>query len=133
MQLKESITRGFNLLAVTLPALVGLAFSSEAVVETDMIDKLDDGLLFLLGIAAVWWYVRGTNRFKRSVVPVVLVLLGLLIKLGGFIIEMGDPEAFGDDVGGVIFFIAASALVLYQWNKTKKMLAADEHPAAGTS
>jgi hypothetical protein len=54
--------------------------------------------------------------------PVALVSLGCLIKIIGLLIEMGDPESVGDDFGGLILFVLATGLVIYQYTKTKKLL-----------
>ncbi|MGH7250013.1 MAG: hypothetical protein ACREGC_03495 [Minisyncoccia bacterium] len=120
--IKEAINRGFNLLAVSVVGLTGFAFLPEVFVEQDRIDKLDDALLFILGIVAMIWYRKSNNRHVRSIIPVIFMIIGLVIKVTGLIIELDDPEAFGDDIGGVILFILGTALVIYQYNKTKKLL-----------
>lgn len=121
MNIGESVNRGLNLLAASIVSLAGFAFLPEVFVENDLADKIDDGLLFLLGLAAIWWYNRAHNRFMRTAVPVVLVAFGLLDKIGAVIIEWGDAESVGDDMGGVILFVIALGLVWYQYRKTKKM------------
>lgn len=121
MNLQESISRGFNLLATSIVSIAGFAFAPEMFVETDMPDKIDDALLFVIGLVAIGWYMRGRNRFAQSVMPVVLVILAMLVKIGGLMIEMGDPESMGDDFGGVILFVIAAGLIVYQYQKSKKL------------
>lgn len=121
MTIQESVNRGFNLLSVSLVSLAGLAFLPEAFLENDIPDKVDDTLLFVLGMIAIWWYNRSGNRYMRSVLPVAFVVLALVVKLGGIMVEIGDAEAVGDDFGGLILFISAVALVLYQYLKTAKL------------
>jgi hypothetical protein len=120
--IKEAINRGFNLLAVSIIGLTGFSFLPEVFVEKDFPDKIDDGLLFVLGIAAMIWYRKSNNSHIRSVIPVVFIILALIIKIIGFIIEHDDPEALGDDIGGLILLILSTGLVIYQFKKTKKML-----------
>lgn len=122
MNLQESINRGFNLLAVSITGLAGFAFLPEVFVENDVPDKIDDALLFVLALVGMFWYRRSNNRYMRSVLPVALVVLGLVVKFGGLLVELDDPEAFGDDVGGLILFILGTGLVIHQYVKTGKML-----------
>lgn len=117
MTIQESINRGINLLATSITALAGFAFLPEAHFETDLPDKIDDSLLFLVGIAGIIWYLRGRNRYVRSIVPVVLVVLALLVKIGGVITEFSDAASVGDDFGGLILFVIAACLVIYQYRK----------------
>jgi peptidoglycan/LPS O-acetylase OafA/YrhL len=118
---QQLINRGFNLLSVSIAGLAGFAFLPEAFLEKDLPDKIDDILLFLLALVAIYWYSRSNNRYVRSAVPVVLICLGLAIKLVGIIIEYADPEAVGDDFGGLILFILATGLVIYQYSKSKTL------------
>lgn len=122
MSIQESVNKGFNLLGTSLVGLAGIAFVPEAFLENDIPDKVDDTLLFVLGMLAVWWYNHGTNRYMRSILPVAFVVLALIIKTGGIIVEFGDAEAVGDDFGGLILFIGAICLVVYQYYKTATVL-----------
>ena len=122
MNLSQSINRGFNLLAVSIVGLAGVAFVPEAFLENDFPDKLDDMALFLLGGFAAYWYSRSENKYLRSVLPVVFVALALVIKAIGIFIEFDDKESVGDDFGGLILFISAAVLVLYQYRKTGRLL-----------
>lgn len=124
VNIKESINRGFNLLAVSVSSLSGFAFLPEAFVEQDIPDKIDDALIAIIGLLAIWWYTRSNNRYRRSILPVVLVSIAFIIKVIGLIIEIDDPEAFGDDIGGVILFAIATGLTIYQYQKNKKLLEA---------
>ncbi|HTL39748.1 MAG TPA: hypothetical protein VL306_02965 [Methylomirabilota bacterium] len=121
MKISESINRGFNLLAVSIVSLSGFAFAAEIFLENDMPDKLDDALLLLLGIVAIWWYLRKNNKFTLSITPVVFVWLSLAIKIMAVIIEHADKEAVGDDFGALTLFILSGILVTYQYYKSKKL------------
>lgn len=123
MNIQESISRGFNLLAISIVALAGFAFMAEIVIETEWSFKIDDAVLLLLGIFAIVWYRYNTNRFKLSIVPVVLVALALVTKFAAIFVEISQADDVGDDFGGLTLFVFATALVLYQYYKTKKLLA----------
>jgi hypothetical protein len=122
MQLNDAINRGKNLLATSIVALSGLAFLPETFLENDVSDKMDDGILFILGVIAVVWYLMSGNRFKRSMIPPVLVTLAMLDKIMALVIEFKDKDAVGDDFGGLILFIAATILVWWQYYKKDQSL-----------
>lgn len=122
MTVQEAINRGNNLLATSILGLAGFAFFPEAFIEDKEIYKLDDALLFILGLFAIGWFLKGKNKFMRNVGPVVMVWIGLAIKLMGFIIEMHEPDDVGDDIGGLILFILATALVTFVYIRSKKLL-----------
>jgi len=119
---KEAINRGFNLLSISIVGLAGFSFMPEIFVEKDMPDKIDDLLLLILAGIAIVWYRKSTNRYVRSLAPVIFILIGLAIKILGFIIELDDKDALGDDIGGLILFILSAGVVLFQYRKTRKLL-----------
>ena len=123
MTVQESINRGFNLLATSIVGLTGFAFLPEVFVEKDMPDKIDDALLFVFGIIAIAWYTHSTNRYLRTALPVMLVVLALLVKFGGLMIELDDPSAFGDDIGGLILLVLSTILVVRQYMKVPTLVA----------
>jgi hypothetical protein len=126
MKLTEAINRGFNLLGVSIVGLSGLAFMPEIFLEKDWDDKADDILILLLAIVSIVWYLTGQNKYKRSIAPVILTILSLLTKIGALIIEFKDKDAAGDDFGALVLFVLATGLVIYQYTKTKKLLAGAE-------
>jgi hypothetical protein len=122
MQLNDAINRGKNLLATSIVALSGVAFLPETFLENDLGDKMDDGILFILAVIAVVWYLASGNRFKRSMVPPILVTLAMLDKIMALVIEFKDKDAVGDDFGGLILFVIATILVWWQYCKKDEAL-----------
>ena len=121
MTARDALNRGFNLLGVAIVSLAGFAFLPEVFLENDIPDKIDDGALFLLGLLGIVWYLRGTHRFSRSIMPVVLVGAALLVKIGALFIEFDDAASVGDDFGALILFVLSFFFVLYQYGKTKNL------------
>lgn len=119
----DALNRGFNLLATSIVAVAGFAFAPEMFIENEMPDKADDVLLFILALVAIGWYGWSGKRTQRSIVPVVIMVIALIVKIGGLIIEIDDPDAMGDDAGGVILFFLATCLVIYQYFKIPKLTA----------
>lgn len=119
MNIHDVWNRGNNLVAVSIMTLSGFAFLPEYFQEDELLHKIDDGLLFLLGAGAFWWYRNPKNKYARSIIPVILVGAGFIIKLAALIVEYKDKEDVGDDFGGLILFLLASIFVfwLYFINK----------------
>ena len=69
--INKSINRTVNLLGAAIAGLAGFAFAPEAIIEPDVIDKVDDTLILVVGVVAIVWYLR--NRYIRSIAPVVFV------------------------------------------------------------
>jgi len=123
MTIQESVNRTNNLLATSVVALAGFAFFPEFFIESEAANRLDEGLLLLLAIGAIFWYRRGQNRFKRSVAPIWFVGGGLAIKILAVILEHTDKEDLGDDMGALVLFILATVLVVWLYRQSTKLLA----------
>jgi hypothetical protein len=113
MTVDEAFQRGNNLLATAIVALSGFAFLPEFFFEDETLHKLDEALLFVLGIIAIVWYLTGRHRFTHSLLPVLLVVAALAVKLVGFLLELGDVQDIGDDYGALILFLLASVTVIW--------------------
>lgn len=114
----DATNRGYNLLAATMLLVVGLAFSELIVGEPDPLDKVDNLLLLVIGVAAVAWFLAGSHRYGRSAVPIAFSAVALGVQVLGIGIEIGDPSAVGDDFGGLTFYLATlvALVVLYRAN-----------------
>ena len=108
LSVSDAIHRGFNIFVVAALGLTGLAFGSDIIPE--LMDKpiyaTDDILLAVIGLVAVAWYFVGRHRYQRSSLPLVLVGLALIVQAAGFVIEIGDSGDLGDDIAGLILFVA---------------------------
>jgi len=119
---KDLWNRGNNLLAIGVLGFSAFSFLPELFLETEIPFKIDEALLFWLGIIAIGWYFWGKNKFQHSIVPVIMVWMALVIKIMGLIIEFKDKEDAGDDFGALILFLLASLVVTFIYLKAKKMI-----------
>ncbi|HEX7042019.1 MAG TPA: hypothetical protein VF189_02105 [Patescibacteria group bacterium] len=122
MEPQKLVNRTVNIVATTIVALSGFAFVPEAFLETETPFKIDEILLFWLGIGLLGWYLWGKNKWKRSILPVLAVWLAFSFKIMALVVEFKDKEDVGDDFGALILFLLASLLVTYLYVKAKKML-----------
>ncbi len=119
----EAINRGNNLLAVALMSITSATLIERLIGEDDMIDKIDEAIIILLGVTALIWYLSQNNRFKRSFVPLGILIGAALVQIGGLVAEIGDPAAAGDDYGLVIFFVLAVILNSVIYYRTRQLAA----------
>jgi len=123
MTVSEVWNRGNNLLAASIVALAGFAFAPESMLEPEIPFKIDEILLFWLGVGAIAWYLWGKHKFQHSIVPVIFVWVGFAIKIMAIVIEFKDKEDVGDDFGGVILFLLGSILITWLYIQGKKLAA----------
>jgi hypothetical protein len=121
MTVDQALNRGFNLMLTTILLLTGVAFASGGIRENDLTDKLDDLFLLGLGIILLAWYLVGQNRFQRSLVPVVIVVLALPVQVWGLINEINDKEAVGNDIGGMFIYLPLVLFTLYQYLRPPRL------------
>lgn len=122
-----AVQRGYNLMTCTILGLAGLAFGTVIFDEADFPDKIDDAVLLLVAVAAVIWYVSGDNRFKRTVVPIILTAIAVLGQLAGVLIEHDDAGAFGDNIGGMIMYTGLLIVLIVQYYASAKYLRESGH------
>jgi hypothetical protein len=121
MTVQEAVNRGYNLLVCSIVILAGAAFGSVIVNEAELNDKLDDGILLAVGVIALVWYLWGTNRVKRSWIPILCVVLALVGQIIGVLLEKDDKEAFGDNIGGMIIYLPTLVFAIYQYVRPPKL------------
>ena len=121
MTIQEALNRTTNLVGVSIVALSGLAFLPEAFVETELLFKLDEILLFILGLTSIFWYRKLGNNIKRSLVPLLVVLLSLIFKAVAVFLEFKDPTDVGDDFGALILFLFSFLLVFYLYTQNARI------------
>ena len=118
--LDQYINRGYNLMVTAVLFFGGLGFGTLAFspVENDLGDRLDDIGLLVIGVLVVAWYLVGDHRYRRSLVPLALAAAAVLIQAIAVPLENDDPAAFGDNIGGLIFFVPLLVFAAYQYWRT---------------
>ncbi len=117
MTVQAVANRGFNLLATAMLGLGGVTFGSVFFQEADAADKIDDGGFLLIAVAALTWYLWSQNRFSRSLAPVAIAVLAIAVQVLGLVFERDDPRAFGDNIGGALYFGVVVALLAIQYRR----------------
>lgn len=109
-----------NFFITSFISILGFTMIYEVVAEDDFADKIDDFLMLVLGLVAIWWYNKSGKKGKSGTPAVIISGLGVLTKILAMAIEHADKKAMGDDVGIMISLLLAFGLVVYQVYFTKK-------------
>lgn len=115
--------RGFNLLGTTLLAMGGLLFGAVVFQEKDLADKVDDGGFLLIAVLGLAWYLWRAHCVERSAAPIIFSTVAVLVQIAGLILERDDSAAFGDNIGGMLYFGATVVLLVVQYRSTGRIAA----------
>jgi hypothetical protein len=119
----QQFTHGKRLHQVIVGATIkALAFFPEFFTEDELAHKFDEGVLLLLAIGAITWYLVGKNKFSRTIVPILFTAAALVMKLiAFFLLEKGDAADLGDEFGVIILFVITLAFLIWQYVSIKRM------------
>ncbi len=126
MNVREAVNRGVNLLGVALLAIESTLGLFEIFNETEWIDRLDDLVVVALAIIGIVWYLAGSNRYRRSPLPWVLLNLAWVMKMIGlFVIERDDANAAGPDYGLIVTLLVGAVVVAWQYFGARRLPGAE--------
>ena len=133
MTVRDALNRGYNLVGTAIVAMSGLAFFPEFFAEDEPAHKFDEGILLLLAIGAISWYLVGKNKFSRTIVPMLFTAAALVMKvLTVFLLEKGDAADLGDEFGAIILYVIALAFLIWQYVSTRRIAQIAEKETAET-
>lgn len=130
MTVRDALNRGYNLVGTAIIAISGLAFFPEFFTEDELTHRLDEGVLFLLAISSIVWYLLGKNKFSRTIVPILFTTAALVMKLiAFFLLEKGDAADLGDEFGAIILFVITLGFLVWQYVSIKRIAQTAEEAA----
>ena len=121
MTVRDALNRGYNLVGTAIIAISGLAFFPEFFTEDESSHKFDEGVLLLLAIGCIAWYLIGKNKFSRTIVPILFTAVALVMKLIAFLLEKGDAADLGDEFSTIILYVITLAFLIWQYVSIKRM------------
>jgi hypothetical protein len=93
---REATIHGNNQLMVGFLAILSLVALEGLITELNLLQRLDDGIIFLIAIAAAIWYFGGSHRYQRSFVPLALLIASFVVKLASMPMESSNPIDIDD-------------------------------------
>ena len=122
MTVRDALNRGYNLVGTAIIAISGLAFFPEFFAEDEPAHKFDEGVLLLLAIGSIVWYLVGKNRFSRTIIPMLFTAAALVMKLLTlFLLEKGDAADLGDEFSTIILYVITLAFLIWQYVSIRRM------------
>ncbi len=126
MTVREAVNRGINLLGVAILGIESTLGLFEIFNETEWIDRLDDLVVVALAITGIVWYLAGSNRYRRSPLPWILLSLAWVMKMIGlFVIERDDANAAGPDYGLIVTLLVGAIVVVWQYLRARRLPGAE--------
>jgi len=107
--------RGYNLMVTAFLIIGGLAFGLPAVSERDPVDKIDDFAVLAIAVIALVWYRWGSARFRRSWMPLLLVMLAIASQIVGIFFEADDRQSLADNATAMLVFVPVLVLSLWEY------------------
>ena len=131
MTVRDALNRGYNLLGTAIIAISGFAFFPEFFTEDELTHRLDEGVLFLLAISSIVWYLIGKNKFSRTIVPILFTTAALVMKLiTFFLLEKGDAADLGDELSAIVLYVISLAFLIWQYVSIRRMAQVAEKESA---
>jgi hypothetical protein len=113
LTVREALNRGLNFFGVAVLGLLAASLIHGLQAAPDWRARLDDVALAAVTLAVVLWYLNGRNRYRRSLVPLAGLLLGVAVKVIGIRLTYGALVLAGADFG-IAFYLLLAALI-YAW------------------
>ena len=113
LTVREALNGGVNFFGVAVLGLLAASLIHGLQAAPNWRARIDDLALAVLTLVVTLWYLRGPNRYRRSLVPLAGLLLGVAIKVTGIWLTYGALVLAGADFG-IAFYLLLAALI-YAW------------------
>lgn len=116
----KDLVRRLNFFTASFIGVLGLSLSAELFMENDFPDKIDDALMLILGLSAIYWYKKTGYKVSKATGSIIILIIAILIKVLAIYIEHADSEAVGDDFGIISALIIAFIFVVWRTLRKSK-------------
>jgi peptidoglycan/LPS O-acetylase OafA/YrhL len=117
---REATNHGNNQFMVAFLSIISAMAFLGLVAELNLFQRLDDGIIFLLGVAAAIWYFGGRHRYQRSFTPLALLIASLVVKVIASFMESSNPTDLDDFPLGIALIIGLIiSIVMYVRSRDK--------------
>jgi len=113
MTIDEALNRGQNFFGTATLAILATSTIHGFELPYGIAHRIAEIAFGLSAAASIVWYLSGRNRYRRSIAPLIFMLLALLAKLGGALGSYGQIIPVGADLG--IAFLLVVTIVVWVW------------------
>ncbi len=121
--LRSEVTRGLNFYAIASVAASATSALPGLWTARWWVTALDDLMLVAIAAFALGWYLRGRNSARRSPVPLALLTLGLVTKVGAVWVAYGWGVAVVGDATAALFLASTVVVVTWRLGDTRRAVA----------
>jgi hypothetical protein len=122
---REATNHGNNQLMVGFLAFCSVMAFTGLVAELNLLQRLDDGIIFLVAVAAAIWYFGGRHRYQRSFTPLALLIASFVVKLISALRESSSPTDLDDFPLMIALFIGLIISIIMYVRSRDKAVARD--------
>jgi hypothetical protein len=108
---RDEANKGLNFFGTATLAILATSIVHGLSLPDDRPHKMEDIAFGAIAAAAVGWYQWGKNRYTRSLIPLLFLILGVVTKVVGAWIRTGSPMPMGPDLG-IALLVGLTAIVL---------------------
>jgi hypothetical protein len=113
LTVREALNRGLNFFGVATLGLLSTSLIHGLQLAHSWRARAGDLALAAVTVGILVWYLTGRNRYRRTMVPLVGLVLGVVAKLAGIWLLYGRLVLAGADFG-VAFYLLIGALI-FAW------------------
>jgi hypothetical protein len=123
--IREATNHGNNQLMVGFLAITSVMAFIGLVTELNLFQRLDDGIIFLLAVAAAIWYFGGNHRYQHSFTPLALLIASVVLKVIASFMESSTPTDLDDFPLGIALLIGLIISIVMYVRSGDKAVARD--------
>jgi hypothetical protein len=120
LTVREALNRGVNFFGVAALGLLATSVIHGLQLARNWSDRADDLALAAVVLSVVGWYRTGRHRYRRSLVPLIGLLLGMASKLAGIWLSYGRLVPAGADFGVAFYLLIAALIYVWQYYHLRK-------------
>jgi hypothetical protein len=115
-------SRVMNFFATAVLGILAVSTLPGLLLSQGWLSLADDSMLGLLAVVAIRWYSSAWNRYRRSAMPLLFLLIGLTTKLVAISWAQVGQMARGVDVTCVAFLAGADVVFMwYYWSARPRL------------
>ena len=116
----ETLNRGLNFFGTATLAILATSTIHGFELPYGIAHKIAEIAFGLSAAASIVWYLSGRNRYRRSVAPLIFMMIALLAKLGGGLGSYGRIFPVGADLGITFLLVVTMAVWVWQFLTVRK-------------
>ena len=120
MTIDEALNRGRNFFGIATLAILATSTIHGFELPYGTAHRIAEIAFGLSAAASIVWYLSGRNRYRRSVAPLIFMMIALLAKLGGGLGSYGRIFPVGADLGITYLLVVTMAVWVWQFLTVRK-------------